>query len=177
MILCWDLRGKLMLKIRPARKKDAKDLATINILGWKTTYRGLVPDELLDTRTVTEKRIERFEEQILKCEIFLVAENEKGTIGYLSGGKSRDDVPYEYEMYAFYVHPDFQRAGVGTTLFNIFKEKIKGASFCVYALDGNIKGINFYQKMGGVRHFEFDKDQEVYHYMIHELCLAFKGEK
>ena len=30
-------------------------------------------------------------------------------------------------MYAFYVHPDFQRVGVGTALFNAFKEKIKGA--------------------------------------------------
>ena len=39
-------------------------------------------------------------------------------------------------------HPDFQREGIGTTLVNAFKEKIKGASFCVYALDGNIKGIN-----------------------------------
>ena len=166
-----------MLKIRSAKKEDAKDLATINVLGWKTTYRGLVPDELLDKLSVTDKRIERFSNHISECEIFLVAENEKGSIGYLLGGKSREDVPYEYEIYAFYVHPDFQRVGVGTALFNAFKEKIKDVSFCVYALDGNIKGLNFYQKMGGIRYPEFDKDQEVYHCMIHELCLAFKGEK
>ena len=166
-----------MLKIRPARTEDATITATINVLGWKTTYRGLVPDELLDALSVTEKRIERFEDQILQCEIFLVAENEKGVVGYLSGGKSRDDnLPYEYEMYAFYVHPDFQRVGVGTALFNAFKEKIKDVSFCVYALDGNIKGLNFYQKMGGIRYPEFDKDQEVYHYMIHEILLGFKRE-
>lgn len=166
-----------MLKIRSAKKDDAKDLATINVLGWKTTYRGLVPDELLDALTVTEKRIERFGNQILESEICLAAENETGIIGYLFGGKTRDNgVPYKYEIYAFYIHPDFQRKGVGTILFNAFKEKIKGSNFCVYVLDGNVKGISFYQKMGGIRYPEFDKDQEVYHCMIHELCLAFKGE-
>ena len=167
-----------MLKIRPATPKDAFDIATINVICWKTTYRGLVPDELLDNLSVTEKRVERFSKSISECEIFLVAENEKGNIGYLSGGKVRDtNLPYEYEMYTFYIHPDFQRTGIGTALFNIFKEKIKGAPFCVYVLDGNKKGINFYQKMGGIRHPEFDKNQEIYHYMTHELCLAFKGEK
>ena len=167
-----------MLKIRSAKKEDAKDLATINVLGWKTTYCGLVSNELLDALSVTEKRIERFENQIEECEICLVAENEKGVVGYLSGGKSRDDnLPYEYEMYAFYVHPDFQRVGVGTALFNAFKEKIQGADFCVYVLDGNVKGISFYQKMGGLRYQEFDKDQKVYHCMIHEVLLGFKGEK
>jgi len=167
-----------MLKIRPATPEDAFDIATINTLGWKTTYRGLVSDKLLDMLSVTEKRIENFKEQILKFEIFLIAENGKGSIiGYLSGGKSWDDVPYEYEIYGFYVHPDFQRKGVGSNLFDKFKEKIQGSSFCVYVLDGNMKGINFYPKMGGTRYPEFDKEQEVYHYMMHELLFGFKGEK
>jgi hypothetical protein len=59
------IRGIKMLKIRPAETKDAKDLATINVLGWKTTYYGLVPDELLNVLSVTEKRIENFKNQIL----------------------------------------------------------------------------------------------------------------
>ena len=167
-----------MLKIRPAETKDARDIASINTLGWKVGYRGLVSDKLLDMLSVTEKRIENFKKQILKCEIFLIAENGKGSIiGYLSGVKSLDDVPYEYEIYAFYIHPDFQRKGVGSNLFNKFKETIQGSSFCVYVLDGNMKGINFYQKMGGIRYPEFDKEQEVYHYMMHEILFGFKGEK
>ena len=40
-----------------------------------------------------------------------------------------------------------------------------------------MKGINFYQKMGGTRYPEFDKEQEAYHYMMHELLFGFKGEK
>ena len=166
-----------MIKIRPATLKDALSVATINILGWKTTYRGLVPDDLLDNLSVTEKRIQKFADHISETEIFLIAENETGVVGYLSGGKTRNtDLPYPYEIYTFYIHPDFQRQGIGTTLMNTFKKKIKGAAFCVYTLNGNTKGISFYQKMGGIRHPEFDCDQKIYHIITHELLLAFKGK-
>ena len=53
-----------MLKIRPAEKKDAFAIATINTFGWKTAYRGLIPDNILDAMEVTEKRIKHTEEAI-----------------------------------------------------------------------------------------------------------------
>ena len=166
-----------MLKIRLARKKEAYDIATINVLGWKTTYRGLLPDELLDNLSVTEKRIENFTNAILNCPIFFVAENEAGIIGYLNGGKPRTtEFPYPYEIYGFYIHPDFQRKGVGTALINTFKEKIKGKSFCVCLLKGNKKALNFYQKMGGIRYPKFDGDGSAYKYTFREEFLGFKGE-
>ena len=167
-----------MLKIRPAIEKDASALATINVLGWKTAYRGLIPDDFLDTLSVTEQRIQKFANHILETKIFLVAEDESGVVGYLSGGKTRNaDLPYPYEIYTFYVHPEAQRQGIGTVLINAFKKKIKGASFCVYTLDGNTHAIRFYQKNGGIRRPEFDCDQKIYSLMTHELCLGFKGEK
>ena len=76
-----------MIKIRSATKKDALAVATINVICWKTAYRGLVPDDFLDELSVTEKRIEKFTSHILKTEIFLVAEDKTGVVGYLSGGK------------------------------------------------------------------------------------------
>ena len=47
-----------MLKVRSATPEDAFDIATINTLGWKTTYRGLMPDQILDSLVVTEERVE-----------------------------------------------------------------------------------------------------------------------
>ena len=166
-----------MLKIRPAIKEEAESLANINVLGWKTTYRGLIPDTLLDGLSVTPKRIENFTNAISNCLIFLVAENESGIIGYLNGGKPRiKDFPYPYEIYGFYIHPDFQRKGIGTALINAFKEKIKGKSFCVCLLKGNKKALDFYQKMGGVRYPEFDGDGQAYNCTFREEFLGFKGE-
>lgn len=168
-----------MLKIRPATPEDATVTATINILGWKTAYRGLVPDEILDGLSLTEQRLQRFTKNILTNDIYLVAENETDIIGYLSGGKTRDEkLPYSYEVYTLYVHPDHQHLGVGRALMQAFKEKINFQDFCLYMLDGNERALKFYQKMGCVRYPEFDCDQEsVKKLKIHELCLAFKGEK
>ena len=165
-----------MLRIRLAEKKDAFAVATINTLGWKTAYRGLVPDSILDAMEVSEKRIKRTEEAIATVEIYLVAENEHGVVGFLVGGKTKNkDVPYPYEIYVFYVHPDHWRSGIGTALIKAFKEKVQGASFCVYMLDGNEKALHFYQKMGGIRQPEFDCDAEINHMMMHDICLGFKG--
>ena len=166
-----------MLKIRPATTKDAKAIATINVLGWKTTYCGLIPDDVLDKLSVTKKRIENFTNAISNCPIFLLAENETGIIGYLNGGKPRtNEFPYPYEIYGFYIHPDFQRKGIGTALINAFKEKINGRSFCVCLLKGNEKALNFYQKMGGIRYPEFDGDGRAYHCTFREEFLGFRGK-
>ena len=167
-----------MLKIRPAEKEDAFSIATINTLGWKTAYRGLIPDSILDAMEVTEKRIKRTEEAIATIEIYLVAENESGVVGFLVGGKTKNKkLPYPYEIYVFYVHPDYWRCGIGTALIKAFKEKIKETPFCVFLLDGNSKALNFYQKNGGVRHPEFDCDTEINHIMTHDICLGFKGNE
>ena len=166
-----------MLKIRPASPKDAFDIATINVLGWQKGYKGLLPDEILDGMKVSEKRIDRTKEIISNAEIYLVAENESGVVGFLTGGKTRNkDIPYTYEIYVFYVHPDYWRGGIGTALMQAFKEKIHGADFCVYMLDGNKRALNFYQKMGGIRSPDFDCDTEINHIMTHDIFLGFKGK-
>ena len=107
-----------------------------------------------------------------------MAEDEAaGVVGFLAGGKIRNKkIPYPYEIYVFYVHPDRWRGGIGTALMKAFREKIKGSDFCVYMLNGNERALNFYQKMGGVRYPEFDCDTEINHIMTHNIFLGFKGE-
>ena len=166
-----------MLKIRPATEKDAKAIATINVLGWQKGYKGLLPDEILGAMEVSEKRIQRTKEAISSAEIYLVAENETGIMGFLTGGNPKNKrLPYSHEVYVFYVHPDHWRGGIGTALIQAFKEKIKGADFGVYMLDGNKRALNFYQKMGGIRYPEYDCDIEINHVMTHDIFLAFAGE-
>ncbi|MBR6231764.1 MAG: GNAT family N-acetyltransferase [Alphaproteobacteria bacterium] len=166
-----------MLKIRPATEKDTLAITTINVLGWKQGYSGLMPNSILDAMVVNEKRIERMKEVISSAEICLVAEDESKVVGFLTGGKTRNkDIPYPYEIYVFYVHPDHWRAGIGTALMQAFKKKIKGAPFGVYMLDGNERALNFYQKMGGIRCPKFDCDTEINHTMIHDIFLKFEGE-
>lgn len=38
----------ISLKIRKASEEDKKAVARVYVEGWRTTYRGLVPDDYLD---------------------------------------------------------------------------------------------------------------------------------
>ena len=164
-----------MSKIRPAVPEDAQTIAAINTVCWQTAYRGLFPDDALDALSVTDKRVEHFANDILVCEIYLVAENKTGVAGYLSGGKARAaTLPYAYEIYTLYIHPNFQGQGIGTALMKAFQEKIKNAPFYVYTLDGNTKAIRFYQKRGGLLHPQFNKEGIAYGYTFNEVFLGFE---
>ena len=43
--------------IRQAKRSDIENIASVQVRSWNTTYRGLLPDEIIDDRTV-ESRIE-----------------------------------------------------------------------------------------------------------------------
>jgi hypothetical protein len=45
------------LRIRPGSAADADSVAAVHWRGWET-YRGLVPDRLIDTRTLARRRAE-----------------------------------------------------------------------------------------------------------------------
>ena len=148
--------------VRKAKSTDAKRVAEINVIGWHTAYKGLVPADFLAKWQVTERRIEKFKENILnKQNICLVAELNGSVIGYLSGGYNREnaDIPFQYEVYALYVDPDFQRNGAGRLLLQHFHQKIKHTPFFLHAMKGNEKADAFYIKMGGRRVPEYDIDK------------------
>ena len=147
--------------IRKAKAGDALWTAKINVAGWHAAYKGLVPDNFLAKMQVTEKRISRFQEIILnKKNICLVAELNGQVIGYLFGGKNKENarIPFEYEVYGLYIDPAFQRQGAGRLLLQHFRKKVKNAPFFLHAMKGNAKAMTFYTKVGGCRMPEYDID-------------------
>ena len=145
--------------IRKATKQDASVIAEINVKTWKVAYKGLLSDEILDKRCVTEEKVEYLKDAIgSKGKICFVAEDNGEVIGYLDGGNSRyDDVPVEYEVYGFYVLPTMQRKGVGKALLDAFKQEVNNEPFYLYALKDNQKARAFYIKNGGDELPEFEK--------------------
>src|SRR2546421_1657302 len=84
------LRSETMkATIRPARVEDAAGLAKVHIDSWRTTYKGLVPDEHLANLS-SEWRTERAKQQLSNPppNVFVfVAEDEQGKIvGFIVGG-------------------------------------------------------------------------------------------
>lgn len=166
-----------MINIRKADISDAKDITIINVTTWKDAYKGLLPNDFLANRNLSEKRIEYIKNLIENpTDICLVAEFDKQIAGFCIGGLPRqyNDI-FEFELRAFYVLPDYQRNGIGKALFDKFKEIVGGKPFYLYTLSANKKAISFYEKNGGIimpeytqklPHPELDADETLLAYNI-----------
>ncbi len=145
-----------MIKIRPAMLQDAPGIAQVHILSWQTSYRGIVPDELLDNQSI-ERREGYWKTVIAGGETLhfvLVAENTQGEIvGFASGGKTRqENLPFAGELYAIYLLEAYKHQGIGSQLFQRVTQELitEGlASMMLWVLADNVPGRRFYEKMGG----------------------------
>jgi len=79
------------MSIRWATYEDAEKLAIVHSEGWKTAYKNIIPDEVLDSIRV-DKRRKIFERALAgKSEETCILVVENKTIGFLTLGSSRDD--------------------------------------------------------------------------------------
>ncbi|WP_458464385.1 N-acetyltransferase family protein [Paenibacillus sp.] len=143
------------MQIRPAREGDAQGIAYVHTESWKTTYRGILPDDFLDHLT-TESRLSQWEKTIRsgeKDQILVVAEQIDGNIvGFACGGKEREGkLPYDGELYAIYLLKEVQQRGIGQQLARYVVRKLHSLnmrSLMIWALERN-PACRFYEKMGG----------------------------
>ena len=144
------------VKIRKVILEDAKGIATVGIRTWQTTYRGLFPDEKLDTMAI-EKSSEHWEKVIRerekKSNEMIIAEDlHDGIVGYANGGVFESTSPYDCEIAAVYVLKEFQRKGIGTQLVGKIIEYFlsqKWKSMIIWVLKEN-PYRKFYEKLGGI---------------------------
>lgn len=144
--------------IRKALSSDARSIIELTTYTWLTTYKGLMPDELLESRlnTIderTQQTKESLEKKILeKRNNTFVAEVDGKVVGMLGYGKSRNENYSDSgEIYAIYVLKDYQGYGIGKKLFMTgIKTLIEQGynSMILNVLEGN-KTIHFYEKYGG----------------------------
>jgi ribosomal protein S18 acetylase RimI-like enzyme len=105
--------------IRSATPEDALAIATIHVGAWKAAYRGIVPDDFLDSLSI-EQRSDAWR-QILSegsPENVLVAQTADSIVGWISAAASRDPdaEPSTGEIWAVYVAPAHWRTGIGRLL-------------------------------------------------------------
>jgi L-amino acid N-acyltransferase YncA len=109
------------MNIRKASVEDAAGIAHVHVASWKTTYAGIMPDEVLQNLDVQERG--KMWTSILTTHkdrnSTYVATTEEGTvIGFASGGKAQSDTfGADAELYAIYLLEERQGKGVGRELF------------------------------------------------------------
>ncbi len=104
--------------VREASHDDISAIARVHVDTWRTTYKGIVPDEYL--ANLSYERRENSWHQILNQalengDFTYVAEDKSGQIiGFANGGFERTgDSIYKGELNAIYILQSSQRKGVG----------------------------------------------------------------
>ncbi len=142
-----------MMLIRHATPADVPAIARIHVDSWRATYRGIVPDAVLDELSYAEHE-ERWQLRVQPDaeSITLVAEDDDGALaGFVIGGKERTGDPvYDAELYAIYLDPSHMRHGTGTLLTRGLARALQAEGFnslLVWVLAAN-PARHFYAALG-----------------------------
>jgi len=142
--------------IRPAGLKDAEGIAYVHVTGWQETYRGLMPDAVLNNLSV-ERRTQEWR-GILKAEAntyhpTVVAQVDNQIVGFANSGREREgDLQFKGELFAIYVLKRFQGQGVGRGLVRAAAKELLAidlSSMLVWVLSDN-PYQKFYERLGGI---------------------------
>lgn len=141
--------------LRRAHKSDAPAIAKVHVDTWKSTYKGIVPDEYL-SKLCYDKREQMWKETLSQPErnshVWVVTDADEKVIGFSSGGKNRDTLlPFDGEVYAIYLQQAEQKKGQGIKLFLESLEQLYRDGFyrmVLWVLEDN-PTRQFYEAMGG----------------------------
>jgi len=148
------------MEIRVASVEDAEQIAYVHVNSWRTSYRNLVSEEYLAGLKV-EDRTKLWQNILANYQsknITYVAEKQGQIVGFINGGQARNkEMPYEAEVYAFYLLEEYQRQGIGSLLFKKITDSFQEVgykSMMLWVLKDN-PSYAFYQKQGGI---SFDEE-------------------
>ena len=146
--------------LRQAVPDDSEAVAALHVACWRETYRGLLPDALIDGMNVSDRTVQwqRALERRADVQV-IVAEDASGALaGFASGGPARDAaLGAAQEIYAIYLRRAAQRRGLGRDLLRAVAANLAARtltpdrlSFGLWVLRDNAPARAFYERMGGV---------------------------
>lgn len=145
--------------IKPVTENDATEFAETHTQSWKAAYKGIVPDEYLNSLSI-EARAEKLKKNIVQFVDFeyLAGWLDHKIIGTLVIGPCRDDdidadeIDKTGEVCGIYLHPDYFGKGYGYQLMNhaISSLKRKYSKITLWVLEDNARARRFYEKAGFV---------------------------
>lgn len=145
----------MAVTVRRAEREDARAIAEVHVHSWRSAYRGILDDEVLDGISIGERqgmwsRILREEGDWLN----LVAEREGSMLGFCSVATPSRDAgvdPGTVEIGALYVDPPHWREGAGSALLTVSLEQLARAGWrraILWVLPENLGARAFYEQAG-----------------------------
>lgn len=141
--------------IREATEADAPAIAAVHVASWRTSYVGIVPDEVLARLSADERAVmwaRRLHDANGVCTF--VAVNDAGAIvGFADGGPIRDRIAgYAGELYGIYLLKEAQGHGAGRALVRAVADNlaVRGmTAMTIWVLSDNRPARGFYAALGG----------------------------
>lgn len=140
--------------IRRAAPRDAEAIARVRIDGWRTSYRGLVPNAYLDGMQVDASTA--LWDKILTAgpnpaSVFVATHGDE-VIGFAAGNMlAEPKFGLNAELTAVYLRREFQRVGLGRRLIAavVDAQRALGATgMIVWVIAGNKPARAFYEALG-----------------------------
>src|SRR5579864_1816740 len=140
--------------VRRAGIDDASAIARVHVSTWRSTYRGMLPDDFLASMTESSYA-DRWKRGIGdRATRVYVAEDADGMVGFASGGRERaGEDGFGGELYALYVEDRAQRRGHGHELVRAVVNGLREmglSDMIVWVLRDNLGARDFYKRLGGV---------------------------
>jgi GNAT superfamily N-acetyltransferase len=149
----YDSPVSSLLAVRPAQVEDAAQMARVNVRCWQETYRGVMPDAVLDDPGFLVAR-ERFwtaastDERYRENRVAL-AERDGEMVGIAMSGPPLDAAAQRArQLYVLYVYATHHGTGVGLPLVEAVVDLEE--SVALWVADPNPRAQAFYRKHGFV---------------------------
>ena len=135
-----------------ANREDATGVTKVQVDSWRTTFKGIVPDDFLNNLSY-DKREPIWKRAIIENNLY-IAEDENGhVIGFSAGGKERTGNYKTYlgELYTIFILKEHQGKGLGRSLVKLVVDDLKRNnlnSMVIWVIKEN-PACQFYEALGG----------------------------
>ena len=181
------------IRIRAATCADAPGIARVHVASWRATYRGLMPDAVLDGLS-EERRRALWEEQLCtepadRWRIFVAEAADGGVVGFAAGGPplvGQEVAGYDAELPTIYLLREAQGAGTGRRLMRATAGALLVDGYhrmLLWVLSENRASRAFYERLGGVviaaKPFEIGGatlEETAYGYDLEELVRLLRND-
>ena len=151
--------GQTRVRVRTATADDADAVARVNVDTWRTTYPGIVPDDLLAGLSYEDvargyRRSLGDPTSIARGIFGLLAQDPRGgVVGIALAGPTWEPNPeYTSEIRILYVLEAYQGRGIGHVLVHAAVERLlerHHSSLVIWVFEANGPARRFYEALGG----------------------------
>lgn len=141
------------MKIRVAVKEDSAAIGKVHVDSWRTTYKGIVPDDVLEKMSYEQQKEQWDYILTIDHVIVLVAEVDGKIVAYASAGPfNQQKFPRQAGLSTLYSLEEYQGQGIGRALVKEMFTMLQaqGISKVMVEVLKDNKSKYFYEKYGAV---------------------------